>query len=148
MENCTQILDDEKETSYSIILKNERRKRIPIYFIGYGMIIGAFLWGGLDPKFFSGILFFGSIFIFYEIMNWQAIYHISNAEEHIRLYILDFLGRKNEISLYENDVRQVRVNHLFNSIQIPQYNLQLPLEEKKFKILVLMIQNLALKKQH
>jgi hypothetical protein len=142
MENWNSILDDNKENSYSIILGNVRRRKLSIYLMVYGLIIGAYLWGGLDVMFFSGILFLGIIFSFYEIIDWKAIYHISTYEACITLYLLDFWGRKNEIDIYEKDLYKIKLNHSFNSIQIPVYDLQLPLEEKKFKILVEMIQNL------
>ena len=114
MENWSSILDDNKENSYSIILGNVRRRKLSIYFMVYGLIIIA----------------------------WKAIYHLSTYEACITLYLLDFWGRKNELDIYEKGRYKIKLNHSFNSIQIPVYDLQLPLEEKKFKILVEMIQNL------
>jgi hypothetical protein len=46
MENWNSILDDNKENSYSIILGNVRRRKLSIYLMVYGLIIGAYLWGG------------------------------------------------------------------------------------------------------
>lgn len=142
MENKNLILDDDKEDSYATILRNERRKKFFFFCIVFGLILGIYLVQMIDVKFFSGLMLFGGIFALLEITRWQAIYHISFYNDCITLYLLDFFGRKNEIDLQDKDIQKIKLNPSFNSIQIPQYYLKMPLQEKKFKTLVSLIENL------
>lgn len=141
MEKLDAKLGD-RQNAYTAVLEKERRKKILRYFIGLVLIIVCCLLGLLDVKAFSGISFFGLLLVIYDMTVWEAIYHISIHEKGITFYILDFFGKKNEINLNQRGVKQLKFNHSFLSIKIPQYDLQLPLGEKKFNDLIAAIEKM------
>jgi hypothetical protein len=141
MKKLNPILDDDKYNSYEVILEGERRKKIPIYIVSYTFVLGLHLLGFFEKEVFSGLFLFLTLFFFYEITIWKSLYHIASNEENTTLYLLDILGRKDEIDLCKKNITQIKINHKFQSIDIPQYDLKLSLKEEKFKHLISIIEN-------
>lgn len=136
MKERNPILDDDKHNSYMAVLGGERRTKIPIYIVSYTFIGGLYLLGIFEKEVLSGVLVFLTLFFFYEITISETLYHVASNEENTTLYLLDILGRKIEIHLCEKDIQQIKLNHKFQSIVIPQCDLKLSLKEEHFKHLI------------
>jgi hypothetical protein len=136
MKEQNPILDDDKHNSYMAVLGGERRKKIPIYIVSYTFIVGLYLLGIFEKEVLSGVLVFLTLFFFYEITVSETLYHVASNEKNTTLYLLDILGKKIEIHLCEKKIQQIKLNHKFQSIVIPEYDLKLSIKEEHFKHLI------------